>query len=177
MGGVGKNGAVLIRSRRDDDLRSCGDVLRQVHGLDGYPRYLPGDLMEFLDPPEAYGVWVAEADGTVVGHVALVPRSSQAVMDIATAALGLPESSLGVVARLFVAPQARRSGTGAALLAAAVAEARARGLSPVLDVVSDAHAAIALYQRLGWTRAGQTTVRFSNGRSLDEYVFVGPPSS
>jgi len=145
--------------------------------VDGYPRYLPGDLMEFLNTPTAYGVWVAEADGAVTGHVALVPRSSRAVMEIATAALGRPESSLGVVARLFVAPQARRGGTGAALLAAAVAEARARGLSPVLDVVSDAHAAIALYQRLGWTRAGQATVRFSNGHSLDEYVFLGPSPS
>jgi GNAT superfamily N-acetyltransferase len=119
-------------------------------------------------------VWVAEEDSVLTGHVGLVPRSSQPVMDIAAAALDLPASSLGVVARLFVAPQARRGGTGAALLEGAAGAARARGLSPVLDVVSDAHAAIALYEHLGWTRAGQATIRFSNGHSLDEYVYLAP---
>jgi GNAT superfamily N-acetyltransferase len=165
---------MFIRPRCDDDLSACGDVLREVHALDGYPRYLPGDLTEFLETPQLHGAWVAEADGAITGHVALVPRSSQRVMDIAAAALGLSESSLGVVARLFVAHQARRNGTGAALLEAAAADARARGLFPVLDVVRDAHAAIALYERLGWTRAGQTTVHFTNGHSLEEFVYVAP---
>ena len=165
---------MLIRPRLDDDLPGCGDVLRQVHLLDGYPRYLPGELMEFLDTPDTYAAWVGEVDGVLVGHVALVASSSQTVMDIASAALGVPAAALGVVARLFVAPQARRGGTGAALLEAAVDAGWARGLYPVLDVVCDAHAAIALYERLGWKRAGQATIRFSNGHSLDEYVYLAP---
>ena len=163
-----------IRLRTDEDLPACGDLLREVHELDGYPRYLQGDLMEFLDTPDLHGAWVSEADGAVTGHIVLVPRSSQAVMDIAAAALGLPETSLGVVARLFVAPSARRNGTAVALMNAAVADAQARGLFPVLDVVSDAHAAIALYERLGWTRAGRAAVHFDDGHSLDEYVYVAP---
>jgi GNAT superfamily N-acetyltransferase len=171
---IGDNWPVRIRPRCDEDLPACGDVLRQVHGLDGYPRYLPGDLMEFLDTPDAYGAWVAEEGGVLAGHVALVPRSSQPVMDIAAASLSLPAASLGVVARLFVAPGARRGGTGAALMEAAADAARALGLSPVLDVVSDAHAAIALYERLGWKRAGQATIRFGDGHSLDEYVYLAP---
>jgi GNAT superfamily N-acetyltransferase len=124
---IGENGAVLVRPRLDDDLPGCGDVLRQVHRLDGYPRHLPGELMEFLDTPDTHAAWVAEVDGVLVGHVALVASSSQTVMDIATAALGLPAASLGVVARLFVAAQARRGGTGAALLEAAVDAGWARG--------------------------------------------------
>jgi GNAT superfamily N-acetyltransferase len=165
---------MLIRPRRDGDIAACVELLREVHELDGYPRYLPGDPESFLLQADAYGCWVAEVDGALAGHVSLVRRTSDPAMRIASEALGRPEEELGVIARLFVSAAARRSGAGRRLLGTATAEAVARGLWPVLDVVTDAAAAIALYERAGWTRVGTTTVRFRSGHSLDEHIYLGP---
>lgn len=165
---------MLIRPRVDGDIAACADLLREVHAVDSYPRYLPGEPETFLIQPDAYACWVAELDGALVGHVALVPRTSRAAMKIAGAALGRREDELGVVARLFVSGRARRSGAGRLLLGTAAAAATARGLWPVLDVTTDAAAAIALYERSGWTRAGTATIRFGDGHTLDEYIYLGP---
>ena len=163
-----------IRPRRDADLPGCADLVREVHAADRYPRYLPADIAGFLAPPDPYGCWVADANGEVLGHVALVPRGLPATLQVAADALGQPHDHLAVVARLLVSPRARGQGAGRMLLAAATAEAASRGLRPVLDVDTDLAAAIALYESQGWTRAGQVTVRWSDGRTLTEYVYLGP---
>jgi len=167
---------VLIRPREDGDIAACVELLREVHELDGYPRYLPGDIEAFLIQPDAYACWVAELDGAVAGHVALAPTTSLAAMKIASDALGRPADELGVVARLFVSGRARGTGAGRRLLGTAAADATARGLWPVLDVTTDAAAAIALYERCGWTRVGTATIVFRGGRTLDEHVYLGPGS-
>ncbi len=171
---AGDNGPVLIRPRRDADWQALGDLVRLVHAADRYPRYLPGDLGKFLAPADPYGCWVAEAEGRIVGHVALVPRTLPAAMELAAAVLGCPEGQLAVVARLFVSPAARGTGAGRRLLATAVAAAAGRGLYPVLDVDTELAAAIALYESAGWTRAGTVAVRWSDDRALDEHVYLGP---
>jgi GNAT superfamily N-acetyltransferase len=165
---------VLIRPRRDDDLAACADLVRDVHTADGYPRYLPPDIASFLAPPDPYGCWVADEHGEVLGHVALVPRGLPATLEVAADALGRPGDQLAVVARLLVSPRARGRGAGRMLLAAATDEAAARGLWPVLDVDTDLAPAIALYESLGWTLAGAVTVRWDDGRTLAEYVYLGP---
>ena len=165
---------MLIRPRRDDDLAACADLVREVHAADRYPRYLPADIGSFLAPPGPYGCWVADAHGEVLGHVALVSSGLPAAMEVAADALGRPQDRLAVVARLLVSPRARGQGAGRMLLAAATAEAASRGLWPVLDVDTDLASAIALYESRGWTRAGQVTVRWSDGRTLTEYVYLGP---
>jgi ribosomal-protein-alanine N-acetyltransferase len=59
------------------------------------------------------------------------------------------------VLTLGVTPDARRRGVARALLAAALPEARALGASEVfLEVAVDNDPAIALYERLGFRRAG-----------------------
>jgi GNAT superfamily N-acetyltransferase len=165
---------VLIRPRRDGDIAACADLVREVHALDRYPRFLPGDLSSFVAPAGAYGTWVADLNGEVAGHVALLPHGLRHVLEIAGRALGRPEAQLAVVARLFVSPRARGRGAGRLLLDTAAAEAAARGLWPVLDVDTDLAPAIALYESSGWVRAGMVTVRFSAEHSLDEYVYLGP---
>jgi hypothetical protein len=87
---------VLIRPRRDDDLAACADLVREVHAADRYPRYLPADIASFLAPPDPYGCWVAEGNGEVLGHVALVPRGLPSAMEIAADALGKPQDQLAV---------------------------------------------------------------------------------
>ena len=156
-------------------MDACVRIAEQVHHLDGYPAYLPGgDLRGFLVSNEALGAWITELDGDVVGHVALHLRSSRSVLELASTSLGLPIESLAVVARLLVAPGARRQGVGRALLMAATYEARSRGLWPVLDVATDSTAAIALYEQCGWSRAGDVRVVLPDGSTLEEAVFLGP---
>jgi GNAT superfamily N-acetyltransferase len=188
------NDPVLIRARRDTDLGACADLVREVHSTDRYPRFLQADIAHFLNPPAPFGCWIADLNGEVAGHVALVARGLPATMEIASSALGRPTDQLAVVARLFVSSRARGRGVGRLLLGAATAEARSRRLHPVLDVDTELPAAIALYESAGWTRAGQLTVRWpghesagwtSAGqnavrrpveRALTEYVYLGPPT-
>jgi GNAT superfamily N-acetyltransferase len=170
------NVRVLLRPRLDSDLDACADIVRDVHALDRYPHFLPGDLRAFLASTGAYGAWVADRDGDIVGHVALHQRSEPSVMEVASSALGIPHGRLAVVARLFVSPRVRGQGAGQRLLEAATADAQARGLWPVLDVAADLAAAMALYDSRGWVRAGKATVCFSEGQTLDEYVYLGPPA-
>jgi ribosomal protein S18 acetylase RimI-like enzyme len=152
------NGPVLIRARRDADLCACADLVREVHSTDSYPRFLHADIAQFLNPSDPFGCWVAELNGEIAGHVALVARGLPASMAIAASAPGRPADQLAVIARLFVSPRARGRGAGRLLLRAATAEARSRLLHPVLDVDTELLAAIALYESAGWTRAGQFTV-------------------
>jgi GNAT superfamily N-acetyltransferase len=165
---------VTVRQRSAADLGPCAQLARAVHDADGYPHYLPDDLVSFIASSSALAAWVAERTGTIVGHVALHSRSSDQVMQAACTALGVSAEQIGVVARLLVSPRARRCGVGRLLLQAASDEAATRGLWPVLDVATDLTAAIGLYEGCGWTRAAALTVRFKDGTVLDEYVYVGP---
>jgi GNAT superfamily N-acetyltransferase len=167
-------------------------MVREVHSTDRYPRFLPADIAQFLNPPDPFGCWVADVNGEVCGHVTLVARGLPATMEIAAGALAKPAEQLAVVARLFVSPRARGLRAGRLLLDAATAEARSRGLHPVLDVDTELSAAIALYESAGWTRAGQLTVRWTDDqpagststgqdafrrpaeRVLTEYVYLAP---
>ena len=166
---------MVVRPRVDGDLDDCVAVAHAVHELDGYPPYLPTDLRTFLVSPGAYAAWVAERAGRIVGHVALHRSSVAAAMARASEALDLPADRLGVVARLLVAPTARRGGVGRALLEVATQAAMARGLWPVLDVAVQLPGAVGLYEACGWTPAGRVTVSLGDGFSLDELVFLGPP--
>jgi GNAT superfamily N-acetyltransferase len=165
---------VRIRRRREADLAECVRLAEVVHAQDNYPLRLPGNIRAFLVSGDAMAAWVAEEDGEVVGHVALHPRSHSEVVHVASEATGLPEDHHAVIARLLVAPRARRQGVGRGLLDVAAAEARARGLRPVLDVVTAYHGAMRLYEQSGWTRAGQITFRFPDGETVEEFVYLGP---
>ena len=163
---------VLVRTRNDDDLDRCVEIARSVHRLDGYPPYLPGDLRTFIASP-AICAWVAELDGRVVGHVALHRHSSLQVMALASAATRQPTDRLGAVARLVVAPEARRRGIGRALLTTAASAAVERGLSPILDVARQFGGAVSLYEHCGWACAGVVAVPLGDA-ILEELVYIGP---
>ena len=165
---------VPLRERVDADLDACVQLARVVHELDRYPIQLPDDLRSFIATPDALAAWVVEEDGEIIGHVALRPRSSPVVMATASEALGLPADRLGVVARLLVSPRHRRHGLGQSLLEVACRNAHARGLWPILDVVTGREAAIGLYERCGWVLAGQVTVRWRDRPEVEELVYLGP---
>lgn len=168
---------VEIRPRKEADLEACITLLDAVHAADGYPMYMPEDPASFLVTSDELGAWVAEDGDRLLGHVALRTRSSAAMMEMAASAAGVGPEQLGVVARLLVAPGARRQGAGRALLQAAARRAVELGRRPVLDVVRTHAAAIALYHRAGWTRVGDVQVTFTTGQTVDELVFVGPDAA
>ncbi len=163
-----------VRTRTEADLNACVQLAEVVHRVDGYPPYLPGDLRSFVASPGVIEAWVAERNGEIVGHVALHGRSSDAVMALAAGVTGRPPDRLGVVARLFVAPAARRDGVGELLLGTAASAAVELGLWPILDVAAQFDAAIRLYEKCGWRCAGRVTVHFGDATSLDEVVYVAP---
>jgi GNAT superfamily N-acetyltransferase len=163
-----------LRPRRDSDLDECEHLARVVHALDGYPPRCTDDLRLFVSAGDALGAWVAVSQSGIVGHVALQPRSSRAVMALASNATGRPPDQLCVVARLLVSPTERRIGTGGSLLALAAGAGRAQGLWPILDVAAHFDAAIRLYERAGWICAGRVTVPFHDEEPLEELVYLGP---
>jgi ribosomal protein S18 acetylase RimI-like enzyme len=166
---------VTIRPRQEGDLARCASLLRATHDADGYPMRLPEDPATFFVVSDALGAWVALADDDdVVGHVLLRAASTPTVMALAAEATGLAHSRLAVVGRLVVAPWLRRRGAGRSLLSHAAREAWRAGRQPVLDVLIEQRAAIALYERDGWRNAGEVRVTFSTGETVDELVFVGP---
>jgi GNAT superfamily N-acetyltransferase len=169
-------GGVQIRGRTEADRCAIDELAKVVHANDNYPVYVGGDLLSFIFVPDAIGAWVADRAETVVGHVALHPRSSsKAVMALAEEGTGLPAAQLAVVARLLVSPTERRAGIGRLLLGIATDRAAQLGLWPILDVVAGSEAPIRLYEKAGWTCVGKVTVTFGQSGPIDEFVFLGPP--
>jgi ribosomal protein S18 acetylase RimI-like enzyme len=164
-----------IRPRVDDDLDACGALARTTHHVDGYPAYVrDDDFRGFVLRPEALAAWVAEIDSQLVGHVALNARTTAPAMELACSNLSVSMEQLGVIARLMVAPDARRHGVGEELLRTTTEDAWARDLTPILDVVTRHAAAIALYERAGWQRLGKVSFRMPDGSALEEYVYCAP---
>ncbi len=136
---------------------------------------MPGDLRSFIVNEDALGAWVAEDHDEVLGHVALHDSGATEVMDVALAAAGVGKDNIAFVARLLVAPGAQRRGIGRALLETATQEAVRLGRRAVLDVVEDHQAAIALYEKCGWTRVGRVDWKLPGDLPLREFVYLAPP--
>jgi GNAT superfamily N-acetyltransferase len=171
---VNKNPSVIIRNRSTSDGEALEAIALETHQLDRYPMYLPQDLRSFIVNEDALGAWVAADDNEVLGHVALHPSSAKEVVDVAMLATGVAEDKIAVVARLLVAPAARRRGIGRALLEKATQEAAQRGRRAMLDVVEDHVAAIELYESCGWTRAGRVDWALPGNLPLREFVYLAP---
>ena len=148
---AGRTGRQPVRIREPGDLPACVAALRRVHETSGYPSRWPDDPARWITPANLVTAWVAEHDGGIAGHVALV-RGMR--LECLLRATGLPAEALGGITRLYVDPAFRRLGLARSLLDAAADAAAARGLRPVLDVVAYARPAIALYERAGWQLAG-----------------------
>ncbi|WP_338895495.1 GNAT family N-acetyltransferase [Streptomyces sp. TG1A-60] len=147
----GHDVAQSVRYRTGRDLGDCVRMLAEVHEGDGYPMNWPVRPDAWLTPPSMVAAWVVELDGRIAGHIGLSRSDAQdAAPGLWSARAGVGVDETAVISRLFVAPSARGKRLGALLMAQAVAEARGRGLHPVLDVVAAGTSAAALYERLGW---------------------------
>jgi GNAT superfamily N-acetyltransferase len=167
-------GRMAVRPRSDGDLDGCVLLLEEVHRLDRYPTYWPGDPARWLSPGGLLGAWVAEEAGRIVGHVALAAVGPSHGTGIWSAATGVRPAGLASTTRLFVAPGRRRTGLGAALLHVASVAAAERALLPVLDVVETNREAIRLYERHGWRHVHSEPWADARDEELLLHYYVGP---
>ena len=164
-----------IRPRRESDLPQLEALADAVRTTDVYP----ADDPDFFLSPLVLTAWVAvDAGGDVVGHAALHSASAAEMMAMAAQATGRPVDELAAVSRMLVRKDARRQGVGRRLLAAAVDDAHARGLWPVLDTGAMFDAAIAMYESFGFTPVGPVSFPYRHGDQIlmtDSVVYIGPP--
>ncbi|MFJ4715881.1 GNAT family N-acetyltransferase [Streptomyces sp. NPDC088785] len=168
----GAGAAPRTRARGAGDLGACVAALRAVHLADGYPTVWPADPAGWLALGGAGDrAWVVERDGRIAGHVALVRAAAG---DVAPALLRRDPGPVAVVSRLFVAPGERGRGLGTLLLARAADAARAQCSRAVLDVVTTDTAAIALYERAGWTFLGTGRQHWAPGVRVTVRGYAAP---
>jgi ribosomal protein S18 acetylase RimI-like enzyme len=144
----------MLRPRRSEDLEPCVALLRDVHDADGYPVLWPSDPASWLAGRDNLADWVAEEDGTILGHLSLRRVDGARSGSPWREALPVPAEQLAVVSRFFVSTRARRRGIGGALMTRAEEHAAGQDLRLVLDVALDNRTAIAFYERRGWRRVG-----------------------
>ena len=173
-----------VRWREPRDLPALVRVFDEVTAEGRYPPHRPAGLDGYAPGRDELAAFVHEDDdGGVAGHVAVHRSTAASLMDVAARTLDVPIEHLGVVARLFVTPGARRSGVATALLDAATNFCRTIPRSPILDVWEGLPEAIALYERLGWTRIGVERFTFGSsctdacvhdGDSIRSYLYTYP---
>jgi ribosomal protein S18 acetylase RimI-like enzyme len=165
---------VDIRPRRDSDIPEATKALVKVHERDGYPVEGVGEPESWLTPPDLLKAWVAELDGRIVGHVALSHPSGEDAVALWQEQSGASESEVAVLARLFVAPEARRMALGRRLTQAAMEYATEEDLRLVLDVMTKDTSAMRLYEALGWQRIGTSKHAYGEGQQTDAICYVSP---
>jgi GNAT superfamily N-acetyltransferase/predicted DCC family thiol-disulfide oxidoreductase YuxK len=163
-----------VRRRRSKDLDACVHLLGLVFSEGQYPLSWPDAPRAWLGGDDVMDAWVLERQGEILGHVAVSPVG----LDPRTAlrwreVTGHEPSGLAGVTRLFVRPRVRGQGIGKALLDVAVADIRARGLVPVLDVVSASRDAIRLYEDQGWRL--RATYPWGERPDLQLCFYTAPP--
>ncbi len=166
---------VRIRRRRDADIEAVVAALATVTAADGYPGYPPRDPAAWLSRPDVLQSWVAERAGELVGHVCLRDSPGHPAAAMWCARTGVAPGACVVLARLFVVPAARGTGLGTDLVGVACAEGAQLGRHPVLDVADNGHAAIRLYERLGWVRLGSYTQPHEHRPAEYLHCFAAPP--
>jgi ribosomal protein S18 acetylase RimI-like enzyme len=139
-----------IRRARVQDIPRLLALIRRYwdfEGIEGFAALrLELVLKELLaHPGERGSVWLAESHGALIGYLIVV-----LVMSVEHQGL------IGEIDELFVLPEARSQGAGAALLAAAEAELLQRGCVRLqLQLAHGNTRARAFYERLGFAaRAG-----------------------
>jgi ribosomal protein S18 acetylase RimI-like enzyme len=145
---------IEVRAAHDGDRRLIALLSAAVcEERDGIAAEPPVDVEEMAAHWNIYGTVVAEADQVIVGEIHVDPSW-----------MGFGEIGM------MVADGWRGCGVGTALVAAAIEQARARGLHKLaLSVFPHNGAAIALYRKFGFVEEGRLTkhIRRANGDLWD----------
>ncbi|WP_308120918.1 GNAT family N-acetyltransferase [Paractinoplanes bogorensis] len=134
---------LTIRTRREEDLDLCVELLREVRLANGYPMKWPSDPRAWLEPPQLDQAWVAQSSpGVIDGHVAVQNGRE--------------------ITRLFVSPAARRSRVASALIDHVSVRAGGRLILTVVDKADSA--AVVFYEATGWRYTHTTTADWTGPR-------------
>ncbi|MGL5826087.1 MAG: GNAT family N-acetyltransferase [Nocardioides sp.] len=164
-----------IRERRDTDLPNLANVLVEVHQRDGYPVEGVGDPTSWLVVEDLVKAWTAIVNDEAVGHVALSEPGPDDQAALLWQNLHTGSRPL-VLGRLFVSTRARGLGLGRELTTTATRYAHKLRRPVVLDVMNKDHAAITIYEALGWSPIGTIDHVHSGGRIEPARAYVAPPS-
>jgi GNAT superfamily N-acetyltransferase len=102
----------------------------------------------------------------IIGHVLLHEVDPERTWPEWLAATGRSPDRLTVMSRFFVTLSARGAGAGLALMDGARAYARQHGRQLVLEVADHSHAALAFYERHGWSEVGSGVIRIAAGTAM-----------
>ena len=145
---------VQIRPAGAVDVPVLVVLMQEFYAEAGF--VLPGEAAArafeaLLADPRLGGVWLAEEAGEAIGHLAL------------TVCFSMEYGGLrGFIDDLYVRPGARGHGVGAGLLAAARAEALARGVRALhVEVGPENQIARRLYARAGYADGGHLLLSLS----------------
>ena len=166
--------AAVVRPFESADLSGAATALIKVHETDGYPVEGVEDPEAWVSSDDVLAAWVAEMDGAVVGHVAVMRPHGEAAVSMWIEQSGDDEAHVAVLGRLFVVQAARQHATGRRLTEAAMSYGRQHDLRLVLDVMAKDAPAMRLYERLGWRKIGETTHHFGDGESIPAVCYVAP---
>ncbi|MYS25274.1 Acetyltransferase (GNAT) family protein [Streptomyces sp. DvalAA-14] len=166
--------SILVRPITDADVPGAAAALVEVHTTDGYPVEGVEEPESWIRPPAVLGGWVAEEEGKIVGHVAVMRPRGEGAVRLWQDKSGETEERIGVLARLFVVREARRHAVGERMMQAAMDYARKNSLRLVLDVMTKDAAAIRLYERLGWQRIGEVAHHFGADQQSPAACYVWP---
>ncbi|MFC8130524.1 GNAT family N-acetyltransferase [Streptomyces sp. NPDC057302] len=166
--------SMTVRPFEEADLDSAAAALVEVHETDGYPVEGVEDPQAWLRSKDVLAAWVADVEGKIVGHVAIMRSQGEDAVSLWTEQSGDDEANVGVLARLFVVREARKHAAGKRLMEAATDFGQKQGLRLVLDVMTKDAAAIRLYERLGWRKIGEATHHFGDGESILAVCYVSP---
>ncbi len=140
-----------LRPRRPKDVAATARLMQVVFFESGYPLEWPDAPRAWLTADDVLAAWVVERQGEILGHVAVSRVGHDTVSAYRWREMtGRDPSELAAVSRLFVRPRVRRQGIGGALMDTAVADIRARGVAPVLQVANTQQDAIRLYASRDW---------------------------
>jgi len=148
------SGEFTVRPAAEDDRRALAALFAEVaEERDGIAAEPPIDVDQLAAGWKIEGTVVAVAAGAVIGEIRVDPTWM----------------GFGDIGMMVAAPW-RGRGVGSALVAAAIAWARARGLHKLaLSVFPHNEAAVALYRKSGFVEEGRLVrhVRRANGQLWD----------
>lgn len=139
--------SVLVRAATRSDVPTLVALMTAFYAESDFP--LPAEpatraFATLLGDPRLGGVWLAEVDGSAVGHAVLTVCFSMEYGGFR-----------GFIDDLYVRPEARGRGAGAALLHAVRAAATERGIRALhVEAGPDNHTAQRVYARAGYADSG-----------------------